>query len=75
MNDVLKYLIAKCMVKDAKHEATEFLERFKLGVGGCRGLEAIIHTAKITFEKIFCFESPLEILQIDFQSAFNSVNR
>ena len=48
MNEVLKYLIAKCMVKDAKYEATELLERFQLGVGACRGLEAIIHTAKTT---------------------------
>ena len=74
VSEILRRLIAKCLVKEAKTEAIELFDSFQLGVGVSGGAEAIIHSAKITYEKIFNTDSKEGVLQIDFRNAFSSVN-
>ena len=75
VSEILRRLIAKCLVKEAKSEAIELFDSIQLGVGVSGGAEAIIHSAKITYEKILNAESNEGVLQIDFRNAFNSVKR
>ena len=75
VSQILRRLIAKCLVKEAKSEAIELFDCFQLGVGISRGAEAIIHSAKTTYEKILNTDSKEGVLQIDFLNAFNSFKR
>ena len=73
--EVLRRLIAKCLAKEAKLEAKELFQSQQLGVGVKGGAEAIIHSTKISYEKILTSSSSSGILQIDFCNAFNSIKR
>ena len=68
-------LVKKQNQKEAKSEAIELFDSIQLGVGVSEGAEAIIHSAKITYEKILNADSKEGVLQIDFRNAFNSVKR
>ena len=75
VSEILRRLIHKCLVKEAKSEAIELFDSIQLGVGVSGGKEAIIHSAKIIYEKILIADSKEGVLQIDFRNAFNSVKR
>ena len=75
VSEILRRLIAKCLVKEAKSEAIELFDSIQLGVGVSGGAEAIIHYAKITYEKILNADSKEGVLQTDFRNAFISVKR
>ena len=75
VSEILRRLIAKCLVKEAKSEAIELFDSIQLGVGVSAGAEAIIHSAKITYEKILNADFKKGVLQIDFRNALNSVKR
>ena len=75
VSEILRRLIAKRLVKEAKSEAIELFDSIQLGVGVSGGAEAIVHSAKITYEKILNADSKEGVLQIDFRNAFNSVKR
>ena len=57
VSEILRRLIAKCLVKEAKSEAIELFDSIQLGVGVSGGAEVIIHSAKITYEKILNADS------------------
>ena len=71
----LRQLIAKCLAKEANLEANELFQSLQLGVGLKGGAEAIIHSTKLSYEKIPTSSSSSCILQIDFCNAFNSIKR
>ena len=71
VSESLRRLIAKRLVKEAKSEAIELFDSIQLGVGISGGAEAIIHSAKITNEKILIADTKEGVLQIDFRNAFN----
>ena len=73
--EVLRRLIAKCLAKKANLEAKERFQSLQLGVGVKGGAEAIIHSTKISYEKILTSSSSLGILQIVFRNAFSSIKR
>ena len=73
--EVLRRLIAKCLVSEAKSGAIELFDSLQLGVGISGGTEAIIHSSKITYDNIVSAKTDESVLQIDFQNAFNSVKR
>ena len=75
VGEVLRRLIAKCLAKEANLEAKEFFQSLQLGVGVRGGMEAIIHSTKISYEKILTLSSSSGILQIDFCNAFSSRKR
>ena len=75
VGEVLRRLIAKCLAKEANLEAKELFQSLQLGVGVKGGAEAIIHSTKISYEKILTSSSSSGILQIDFCNAFNSIKR
>ena len=75
VSEILRRLIAKCLVKEAKSEAVELFDPIQLGVGVSGGAEAIIHSTKITYKKILSDVSKKGVVQIDFQNAFYSVKR
>ena len=75
VSEILRRFIAKCLVKEAKSEAIELFDSIQLGVGVSGGAEAIIHYAKITYEKILNADSKEGVLQTDFRNAFISVKR
>ena len=62
-------------MKEAKSEAIEIFDSVQLGFGVSGGAEAIIYSAKITYEKIFNDDSKEGVFQDYFQNAFNSVKR
>ena len=66
VTEILRRLIAKCLVKEAKSEAIELFDSIQLGVGVSGGAEAIIHSAKITYEKILNADSKEGVFQIFF---------
>ena len=68
---VLRRLIAKCLLKEAKSGANELFDSLKWGVGA----EAISHSSKITYDNIVSAQTDEGVLQIDYQNAFNSVKR
>ena len=51
VSEILRRFIAKCLVKEAKSEVIELFDSIQLGVGVSGGAEAIIHSAKTTYEK------------------------
>ena len=67
--------ISNCLAKEANLEAKELFQSLQLGVGVKGGAEAIIHSTKISYEKILTSSSSSGILQIDFSNAFNSIKR
>ena len=75
VGEVLRRLIAKHLAKEANLEAKELLQSLQLGVGVKAGAEAIIHSIKLSYEKILTSSSSLDILQTDFCNAFNSIKR
>ena len=75
VGEILRRLIANCLAKEANLEATELFQNLQLGVGVKGGAEAIIHSTKISYEKILTSSSSSGILQIDFCNAFNSIKR
>ena len=75
VGEVLRRLIAKCLVSEAKSGAIELFDSLQLGVGISRGAEAIIHSSKITYDNIVSAQTDEGVLQIDFQNAFISVKR
>ncbi|XP_075259889.1 uncharacterized protein LOC142351636 [Convolutriloba macropyga] len=75
VGEVLRRLIAKCLVSEAKSEAIELFDSLQLGVGISGGAEAIIHSSKNTYDNIVSAQKDGGVLQIDFQNAFNSVKR
>ena len=72
---VLRRRIAKCLASEAQSEAIELFDSLQLGVGISGGAEAVIHSSKITYDNIVSAQKDEELLQIDFQNAFNSVKR
>ena len=75
VSEILRRLIAKCLVNEAKSGAIELFDSIQLGIGVSGGAEAIIHSAKVSYEKIFNADSKERMLQIEFRKAFNSVKR
>ena len=75
VSEILRRLIAKCFVKEAKSEAVELFDLIQLGVGVSGGAAAIIHSMKITYKKILSDDSKDGVVQNDFQNAFISVKR
>ena len=75
VGEVLRKLIAKCLAKGANLEAKELFQSLQLGVGVKGGAEAIIHSTKISYEKILTSSCSSGILQIGFCNAFNSIKR
>ena len=73
VGEVLRRLIAKCLANEANLKAKELFQSLQLGVGVRGGAEAIIHSTKISYEKILTSSSSSGILQIDFCNAFNSI--
>ena len=57
VGEVLRRLIAKCLAKEANLEAKELFQSLQLGVGVRGGAEAIIHSTKISYEKILTSSS------------------
>ena len=75
VGEVLRRLIAKCLVSEAKSGAIDLFDSLQLGVGSSGGAEAIIHSSKITYDNIVIAQMDEGVLQIDFQNASNSVKR
>ena len=74
VGEVLRRLIAKCLISEAKSGAIELFDCLQLGVGISGDTEAIIHSSKITYDNIVSAQTDKSRLQIDFQNTFNSVN-
>ena len=64
--EVLRRLIAKCLAKEANLEAKELFQSLQLGVGVKRGAEAIIHSTKISYEKILTSSSSSVFCKLTF---------
>ena len=75
VGEVLRRLIAICLVSEAKSGAIELFDSLQLGVGISGGAEAIIHSSKITYDNIVSAQTGEGVLRIDFQNAFNSIKR
>ena len=75
VSEILRRLIAERLVKEAKSKAVELFDSIQLGVGVSGGAEAIIHSTKITYEKILNADSKEGLFQMDLRNAFNSVER
>ena len=61
--------------EEANLEAKDFFKSLQYGVGVKVGAEAIIHSTKLSYEKILTLSSSSGILQIEFCNAFNSIPR
>ena len=73
VGEVLRRLTAKCLARAANSEAQAFLCPHQLGVATKGGVEAIVHSTKLIMEK--CRREGLGILMVDFENAFNSLDR
>ena len=62
-------------MQKAESGATEWFDCIELGVGVSIAAKAIIHSAKITYEKILNADSKEGVHQIDYRNAFNLVKR
>ena len=51
VSEILRRLIAKLLVKEAKSEAIELFDSIQLVIGVSGGVEAMIHSAKITSKR------------------------
>ena len=75
LGEILRRLIAKCSIKEAKLEAKEFFQSLQWGVGVKGGAEAIMHLTKLSYEKILTSSCSLGILQNYICNAFISIKR
>ena len=74
VGEVLRRLTAKCLAKAANAEARDFLCPHQLGVATSGGAEAIVHATKMTVKK--CSEHGHQgVLTVDFENAFNTLDR
>ena len=74
VGEVLRRLMANCLVSFAKEEAFKIFFKNQLGVATRDGEESIIHATKLIYVDCGKGES-LGVLQIDFENAFNSIKR
>ena len=74
VGEVLRRLIAKCIVQEASSDAVELFSSRQLGVAVKCGAESIVHATKQTFQKLLNNEKA-GLLQINFKNAFNSITR
>jgi hypothetical protein len=75
VGETLRRWVSKCLATAAIAETAPYLDPLQLGVGVKGGCEAIIHAMASIFESE---STPLDskwILQVDFDNAFNSIDR
>ena len=77
VGEVHRRLVSKVALSLVKNDAKNYLNPFQFGVGIKSGAEGIIHSVnKYIFDsKIVIKDSSKVILKIDFNNAFNSINR
>ena len=73
VGEVLRHLIAKCLVSEDKSGAIELFDSLQLGVGISGGAEAINHSSKTAYDNIVSTQTNEGVLQIDFQNAVSQV--
>ena len=73
VGEVLRRLIAEFLAKEANSEAIDVFKSLPSGVAVKGGAEAIIHSTKLSYEKMLTSASSSGVLQIDFCNAFNSI--
>jgi len=71
VGSVLRRLVSKCMMFRFNSKISTFLSPFQVGVGTPGGAEAIPHALRSMFNQ----DPSLLLLKIDFENAFNLINR
>ena len=75
VGETLRRWVAKCLSRRAIEETREYLAPHQLGVGVKGGCEALIHAANSIFGDNSVDLGRKWVLQIDFENAFNSIER
>lgn len=74
VGETLRRLVGKVLMTRSKAEAVQLLAPSQLGVSVRGGAEVVVHTVHHLFRE-FGHENELGLLQLDFENAFNLVNR
>ena len=75
VGETLRRWVAKCLSRRAMEETRGYLAPHQLGVGVRGGCEALIHAANSIFNDDSIDLDQKWVLQIDFENAFNSIDR
>ena len=74
VGETLRRLVAKCLCHTVKDLARDYLHPLQVGVSVPMGAEAAIHTARQWCQRS-AGKSDMVFLSLDFENAFNSIDR
>jgi hypothetical protein len=74
VGEILRRLVSKVAARDASIKLASVLQKFQMGVGVPRGMDAIVHSLAALVEQHAQLEGR-SVLLIDFRNAFPSISR
>jgi hypothetical protein len=74
VGEVFRRLVSKCCTRAVTAQAASYLSPLQLGVGVSHGAEAVLHAINRSLDYSFT-SSDTVLALVDFQNAFNQVNR